>query len=112
MNTIDLLTRLKAANDGASDYAIAKKLGIQPQTVYHWRSGRFGMSDEVGIRAAEMLGLDAGKVLISLHIEREKGNATSHIWRDIGRRLEMAVMPVVVGLVGYGAGAFLLHPLA
>ena len=111
MNTIELLTALKAANDGASDYAIAKKLGIQPQTVYHWKAGRYMMSDEVGIKAAELLGLDPAKVLIDLHIEREKGNATSHVWRDIGRRLEMASMPVVVGLVGYGLGAFVVHPL-
>ncbi|MFP3386882.1 hypothetical protein, partial [Tritonibacter sp. SIMBA_163] len=60
------------------------------------------MSDDEGLRAAELLNLDPCKVLIDLHIEREKGNATSHIWRDIGRRLEMAAMPVVVGLVGYG----------
>lgn len=111
MNTIELLTALKAANDGASDYAIAKKLGIQPQTIYHWRAGRFGMSDEIGLRTAQELGLDPAKVLIDLHIEREKGNATSHVWRDIGRRLEMAAMPVVVGLVGYGLGAFVVNPL-
>ena len=111
MNTIDLLTRLKAANGGASDYRIAKLLGIQPQTVYHWKAGRSTMSDEVGVKAAEMLGLDPGKVLIDLHIERVKGDATSHVWRDIGRRLEMAAVPVVVGLVGYGAGALWINPL-
>ena len=111
MTTLDLLTQLKAANHGASDYALAKKLGITAQTIYHWRSGRSMMSDEVGIKAAELLGIDAGKVLVSLHIEREKGNVTSHVWRDIGRRLEMAAMPVVVGLVGYGLGAFVVHPL-
>jgi hypothetical protein len=111
MNTKELLTALKAANGGASDYRAAQLLEVKPQTVYRWVKGEAYMSDDVGLRAAEMLGLDPGKVLISLHIEREKGNATSQVWKDIGRRLEMAAMPVVVGLVGYGAGAYLFNPL-
>lgn len=111
MNTIELLTLLKAHYDGASDYAIAKKLGIQPQTVYHWKAGRYFMSDEIGIRAAELLGLDPDIVLLDLHIERESGNVTSPVWKSIRDRLEMAAAPAVVGLLGYAGGVVFGGPL-
>jgi hypothetical protein len=42
MNTIDLLTRLKAANHAASDYRAAQLLGVKPQTVYRWVKGKHG----------------------------------------------------------------------
>lgn len=105
MTTIELLNSLQAAYDGASPYRIAKILGVRSQTVYQWTNGHGTMSDETGIKAAELLGLDAGKVLLHLHIERGKGNATSPVWKDLARRLEMAAMPVVVGFVGYAIGA-------
>ncbi|NIC03985.1 helix-turn-helix domain-containing protein [Billgrantia bachuensis] len=111
MNTIELLTKLRAHYGGASDYRVAKELGIQPQTVYHWKSGRSGMSDDVGIRAAEILGLDPDLVLLDLHIEREEGNVTSPIWRSIRNRLEVAAMPVVVGFAGYWGGVLFGGPL-
>ena len=111
MNTLELLTQLKATNGAASDYRVAQLLGVKPQTISNWKSGRSTMGDEVGVKAAEMLGLDPAKVLIDLHIERVKGDATSHVWKDIGRRLEMAAMPVVVGLLGYAGGMTFLSPL-
>ncbi|MDI5984909.1 hypothetical protein QLQ85_08905 [Halomonas sp. M4R5S39] len=110
MNTLELLNRYKAHHGGITDYRAAKLLNVKSQTVYTWKSGG-KMSDEIGIRIAEELGLDPGKVVIALHIEREKGNATSPVWRDIGKRLEMAVAPVVVGLVGYGGGVLFGGPL-
>lgn len=111
MNTIELLTRLKAHYDGASSYAIAKKLDVKPQTVYHWESKRGTMSNEVGIRAAQLLGLDPAKVLLDLEIERNKGNATSLVWRSMRDRLEMAAAPAVVGLLGYAGGVIFGGPL-
>lgn len=111
MNTLDLLTALKAAHGAASDYRIAKILGIKQQTISNWKSGRSTMSDEVGIRAAELLGLDPDLVLVDLHIEREQGNVASPVWQSIRDRLEMAVAPAVVGLVGYAGGAFFGLPL-
>jgi len=110
MNTLELLTRYKAHHGGITDYRAAKLLGIRSQTIYNWKTG-ITMSDETGIRIAEELGIDPGKVVISLHIEREKGNATSSVWRDIGRRLEMAAAPAVVGLLGYAGGVVFGAPL-
>lgn len=104
MTTLDLLTKLKAAHGGASDYRVAQILGIRSQTVYQWKSGKQGMSDEVGIRAAKLLGLDEKKVLLDLHIERNKENATSPVWKAIRDKLEMSVVPMVVGLAGYSGG--------
>ncbi|MCK2046987.1 helix-turn-helix domain-containing protein [Chromohalobacter moromii] len=111
MTTMELLERLKTANGAASDYRIAKILGVKPQTVSHWKNGRGTMGDEVGIRAAEALGLDPVKVIVDLHIEREEGNPTFSVWKALGRRLEMAAMPAVAGLVGYFASSGLPHSL-
>ncbi|MCK0745029.1 hypothetical protein [Chromohalobacter nigrandesensis] len=111
MTTMELLERLKTANDGASDYRIAQILAVKPQTVSHWKNGRGTMGDEVGIRAAEALGLDPVKVIVDLHIEREEGNPTFSVWKALGKRLEMAALPAVAGFVGYLASAGLQHPL-
>lgn len=104
MTTLDLLTAYKAHHGGISDYKAAQLLEIRSQTVYAWKSGGT-MSDEIGIRIAREVGLDEKKVILDLHIERNKENATSPVWKAIRDKLEMAVMPVVVGLVGYSGGA-------
>lgn len=111
MDTKQLLDRLKAANGGASEYRVAQLLGVRSQTVYKWKNGQGFMSDEVGIRAAELLGLDPVNVVVDLHIEREEGNPTFSVWKALGKRLEMAAMPAVAAFVGYLASAGLQHPL-
>ncbi|WP_163557140.1 helix-turn-helix domain-containing protein [Halomonas sp. NO4] len=111
MNTLELLTRLKAAHGGASDYRIAQILGVKHQTVYRWKNGQGTMSDETGIRVAEELGIDPKTVVVDLHIEREAGNVASPVWKAIRRQLEMAATPVVVGVAGYGGGVLFGLPL-
>jgi len=111
MNTKTLLTAIKDANGGASDYAVAKLLGVAKQNVSAWKNGKAFMSDAVGIRAAELLGLDPDIVLLDLHIEREAGNVTSPVWKSIRDRLEMAAAPAVVGLLGYAGGVLFGGPL-
>lgn len=112
MDTKTLLANLKAANDGASDYRVAKILGVKPQTVSQWKTGKATMGDESGIKAAQLLGLDAKKVLLDLHIERDAGNAASPVWKAIREHLNMAAAPAVVGFVGYWIGALGSLPLA
>lgn len=69
------------------------------------------MSDEVAVLMATELGLDPGKVLIDLYIERESGKLTSPVWRAIRARLETAVMPAVVGFAGYAGGVLFDLPI-
>ena len=111
MNTQMLLTELEAAHDGASGYRIAQLLGVKPQTVYRWKHGQAFMSDEAGIRAAELLGIDPVSVMIDLHLERDKGNATFPVWQAMRDRLKVACIPAMVGLAGYCGGAFVGVPL-
>lgn len=110
MTTLELLTAYKAHHGGITDYRAAKLLGIRSQTIYTWKAGG-SMSDETGIRIAEELGLDPAKVVIDLHIERDKGDAASQVWQSIRDRLQMAAMPAVVGLVGYWGGVLFGVPL-
>lgn len=111
MTTLELLTALKAANGGASDYRIAQILGVSKQNVSAWKNGKATMSDPVAIHAAELLGLDPVTVLLDLHIEREREDATSRVWEAMRDRLQTAAMPAVVGLVGYGGGVLFGVPL-
>lgn len=110
MTTLELLTAYKAHHGGVTDYRAAKLLGIRSQTVYNWKTGTT-MADDTAIRIAEELGLDPVTVLLDLHIEREKGNAASQVWKAARDRLRMAATPVVVGLVGYAGGALVGVPL-
>ncbi|MFZ4756692.1 MAG: DUF3693 domain-containing protein [Burkholderiaceae bacterium] len=70
-----------------SDYAVARLLGVTPQHVSRWRSGRGGFSDEQAARVAELLGIEAGYVLARLYEERSTSEAARVAWRDLAGKL-------------------------
>lgn len=111
MFTQELLTDLKKAHGNATEYRIAQLLGVRSQTVYKWKHGKGTMSDEVGLRAAKLLGRDPAKILLDLHIERETSEEAASIWQTIRDRLHVAALPAVVAVVGYSAGTFSGAPL-
>lgn len=77
-NTKELLTLLKAHYDGVSDYKLAQILDTTPQVVCSWKKGRHCFSDEMAIRAAEILDIDVDYVLLSIYAERTKEDVASH----------------------------------
>lgn len=81
--SLDLLTRLKAKRDGASDYAIAKELGIATQTFTKVRSNKRQFSDEIGIKFAHALDLNPIEVVARLHIEKETSPLLTVLWHEI-----------------------------
>lgn len=56
----------------ATPYMVAKVLGVAPTTTGYWMRGYTVMDDQIALRVAEMLGLDADFVLLSLEAERKR----------------------------------------
>lgn len=75
MDTKDLLDAIRLRHNLRSDYMVAKLLDVSTQNVSNWRAGRSGMSDDVALRAAALLELDPGYVLVSVAAERAKPGA-------------------------------------
>lgn len=85
--TLELLDALKASNGGASDYAIAKLLGITQQTVSQYRTRGVPMSDSMVIKACELVGIDPVLYVVRSHVERAKCDSEKSIWNDALSRL-------------------------
>lgn len=95
MNTAELIAAAKAAQGVITDYGMAKLLDTQPVTVSNWVKGRNLISDKYAIRAAELAGLDPGKVLVWLAAERAEGEARRLLER-VAATLVVLVMAVAV----------------
>lgn len=67
--TIRYIERIKARHGTASDYAVAKLLGIAPQLIYNWRAGKT-ISDPIALKVAALLEIPGLSVLSSQHAER------------------------------------------
>lgn len=81
--TIEFLDALKARNGGASDYKIAKILGVTQQSVSRYRTGRDFFGSEIAIKVANLLQLDIGYVLACTHLERAKSEPERQAWQGI-----------------------------
>lgn len=86
--TIELLERLKAANDGASDYRAAKILDIKPATISKWRHRGSQMDDPIALRIAGMLGLSPLQVLAKIHAEKAKDEELKKFWASVSQEAE------------------------
>jgi predicted transcriptional regulator len=81
--TLELLDALKASQDNASDYRVAKLLGVTQQTISKYRVGQSPISAEKMIIACELAGLDPVEWLIKLQAERAKCDAEKDIWNGL-----------------------------
>lgn len=85
--TLEYLDAVKSKLGGASDYRLAKVLGVAQQTVSGYRVNGFEMDDKVCLKVAEILGIDAAIVLASIHAKRAKTEAEKTAWKLIYERL-------------------------
>ena len=95
---IDEIARRYPNDDGspASDYRIAKLLGITRASVSRFRTGKGSFCDETAIRAAELLGIEPLKVIAAANAERSKDEKTRGFWM----RYAAATVLFTVGLTG------------
>lgn len=85
--TIQLLDSVKIKHGLASDYALAKKLGVSQPAVTKYRVHGQTMDDRACLKVAELLEIDAATVLACVHAERAKTEAEKTAWKLIYERL-------------------------
>lgn len=83
MRTVEYLDAIQAKYALPSDYAISKKLNITRTAVSHYRGGKGYFSDEIAQRAAELLGIHPGIVMLDMYTERANDSKTRSVWQDI-----------------------------
>ena len=83
MNTLEYLDAIKKRIGKESDYAVAKVLEIRESTIAGYRKRGGQMDDEIAARAAAILGLHPGLVVLDMHRERAKTPAEASIWQEI-----------------------------
>lgn len=100
--TIEFLDAVKARHSLVSDYKLAKKLEITPQSIIQYRNHRNVLSDSMAIRVAGLLEMDPVLVVTAVHAERAKRPEERALWADIVQRLGgvAAVLVLVFGLAG------------
>ena len=81
--TIDFMEALKARHSLASDYAIAKKLGITCSAVSKWRNQQDFLGDATSIKVAKLLDIDPAYVVACAHAERARSEDEKSIWQGI-----------------------------
>lgn len=85
--TTDLIDAVKEAKGIPSDYALAKRLGVKPQTISNYRHGRSQMSDETAVAMAAMIGRAPAPILAQLAAERAKSPEVAKVWREAAKTL-------------------------
>ncbi len=95
-----LLNRLKAAYDGASDYRIAKILGVTHQCVSHVNTGRNGFNDENLIKIADLLGENRVNIVARAHISDDSSHDIRMLWGEILRLSDAAHQSNVIEFKG------------
>lgn len=81
--TNDLLERLRASNDGCSDYRLAKLMGTTQAHIIRWTKHGKTMDDSYAIKIAELLDIDPAYVLICMHAERSASVEATKVWERI-----------------------------
>jgi plasmid maintenance system antidote protein VapI len=99
--TIAVLDELSEALKGASDYAIAKALGVTRATVSSWRVGRGSMSDDVAIRTAKILKRDPGEFLLIAAEERATTEIAKREWTKLSKQLRSTAAGLAVAVLGF-----------
>lgn len=87
LTTRELVERLRSTTETGSKYSVAKALGVKPPTVDDWLKKSYVMNDTCGLKAAEILHIQADYVLTCLQAERAKGSPSARQWRHIAQRL-------------------------
>lgn len=105
--------RIRLAVD--SDSAVAAALGITHSAISQWRTGRTSMSPDLAVRAAELLGVEPGPLVLVCLAETERRPPLAALYRQLadrlgrgtrrGRRAAAALVALAVGAALGGAPA-------
>lgn len=97
---LDRLARRIAENEGlrspVSDYRVSQVLGITNSAISYWRRHRGGMSDEIALKVAALIGEDERYMLACLQVERNRRNT---VVREAWKRIATPGVIVSLALV-------------
>src|SRR3569833_2601717 len=96
--TVDYLDEIKTRLSLPSDYALAKRLNIQPGHVAGYRKGRSNFDDAMALRVAALLEIDPLVVLADMNAARTKCPAARDIWERVARSTAAAVFAVFLAV--------------
>jgi plasmid maintenance system antidote protein VapI len=85
--TTDLIDAVKEAKGIQSDYGLAKRLGVLPQTISNYRHGRTQMADEIAVAMAAMIDRAPAPILAQLAADRAKSSEVAKIWKEAAKVL-------------------------
>lgn len=98
--TLQFVDELKRRYGIGSDYGIAKLLNISKNSLSLYRNGKSHFSDEVAIKVAELLDLDAGYVMACMAYERARSPLVKSKWEKAATSLYgLAVALAIVVIV-------------
>ncbi|WP_377704919.1 DUF3693 domain-containing protein [Pseudoduganella sp. UC29_71] len=80
MKPSEYLDLVREKLQAPSDYALQKPLQSSKQQLSRYRKDMDAFSDEMALRVAEVLGVNAGKVLLDMHMERSKTPELRAAW--------------------------------
>lgn len=90
MNTIEFLDAVKVRRGIASDYALAKVLGVSQQAVSGYRAGNSAISDDVALKVAEILQLHPLQVIAAANAERAKTPEQRARWEGVMEKFSVS----------------------
>jgi DNA-binding XRE family transcriptional regulator len=99
MNLFKYLERLKATTEAKTDYAVAKLLGIDPDTVYNW-SRRGSLPDALTcFKIADLLGEDRADVLANVMYHGEKNEKKKQRWARVMGKAAAVALAINLGFL-------------
>lgn len=108
-NSAQIVDALRIRLGVDTDSAVASALGVHHSAVGHWRQGRSAMGPELAMKAAELLGVEAGPLVLVCLAETERREPIAALFRQlaarvIGRRGRPRKVAAVLAVVAVGAG--------
>jgi hypothetical protein len=97
MKTTDYLDAVRSKLSLPSDYALQKPLNLSKSQLSKYRTGRDYFSDDVAVHVAEILGINSGKVLLDMHIERSKTPELRAAWVGVLDKLSASFTDLLLG---------------
>ena len=97
MNTWDYIERVRARNDGCSDYRLAQILEVSKQALSRYRLSGTPADDEVAARIAVALDLPPMRVIADLRAgraEAEGNKMMASVWREALEAFAAPAAPV------------------
>ncbi len=97
MKTPEYLDLLREKLHLPSDYSLQKPLEVSKTAVSNYRNGKEFFSDVVAMRVAELLEIDAARVLLDAHIERSKTPEIRAAWMGLAEKISESFRNLLPG---------------